>query len=108
MSMTDADVLDRIDALELAVQELRNHLVVPLIEPAKPNPKPDVRVDDVVLIGAGLPQWAGCLARVHALKSWGVQAWAVGPAHPDFPRAAEFPVRVTFEQVAAVFREIKT
>ena len=105
MSVTDADVLDRIDALELAVQELRNHLVVPVIEsPAKP----DVVVGDVVLIGTALAQWAGCLARVHALKSWGVQAWAVGPAHPDFPRAAEFPVRVTFEQVAAVFREIKT
>jgi hypothetical protein len=67
----------------------------------------DLKVGDVILIGPSNPQWSGCLARVQQLMPWGVRAWVVGPAWPDFPRVAEFPLRVEFSNVAVIFREIE-
>ena len=89
------------------MQELRTHLVVPSIETPKPPPKPDVVVGDVVLIGTQLAQWAGCLARVDEVKSWGIKVWVTGPSHPDFPRMAEFPLRLGWDNIDKVFRELR-
>jgi hypothetical protein len=59
-----------------------------------------VEVGDVVLMGGTDDWWADCLLVVEEVRSWGVIGVVRGPKHADYP------LRVAFGEVKAVYRMI--
>jgi hypothetical protein len=60
----------------------------------------DVEENDVIMVGETTPLWRNCLMQVEEVRSWGVTGTVVAP------QDEEYPLRVSFGEIAAVYRRV--